>query len=64
MSSSTTVGRNELGEFRAGLFASLFGPVTAALAGGIGTLIIVGLWTRLFPTLRRVDRLSEITPKA
>ena len=54
---------NELGEFRAGLFASLFGPVTAALAGGIGTLVIVGLWTRLFPSLRRVDRLSEITPR-
>ena len=55
---------NELGEFRAGLFASLFGPVTAALAGGIGTLVVVGLWTRLFPSLRRVDRLSEITPRA
>jgi len=54
---------NELGEFRAGLFASLFGPVSAALAGGIGTLIVVGLWTRLFPSLRRVDRLSEITPR-
>ena len=52
---------NELGEFRAGLFASLFGAVTAALAGGIGTLLIVGLWTRLFPSLRRVDRLSEVT---
>src|SRR6266850_1469052 len=55
---------NELGEFRAGLFASLFGPVSAALAGGIGTLLIVGLWARLFPSLRRVDRLSEITPRA
>ena len=55
---------NELGEFRAGLFASLFGPVTAALAGGIGTLAVVGLWTRLFPSLRRVDRLSEVKPRA
>jgi MFS family permease len=55
---------NELGEFRAGLFASLFGPVQAALVGGIGTLMVVGLWTRLFPSLRRVDRLSEITPRA
>jgi len=54
---------NELGEFRAGLLASLFGPVAAALAGGIGTLLIVGLWTQLFPSLRRVDRLSEVTPK-
>jgi MFS family permease len=54
---------NELGEFRAGLLASMFGAVPAALAGGIGTLIIVGLWTQLFPSLRRVDRLSEVTPK-
>jgi MFS family permease len=54
---------NELGEFRAGLLASMFGAVPAALAGGIGTLIIVGLWTQLFPSLRRVDRLSEVAPK-
>jgi MFS family permease len=54
---------NELGEFRAGLLASMFGAVPAALAGGIGTLIIVGLWSQLFPSLRKVDRLSEVTPK-
>ena len=53
---------NELGEFRAGLLASLFGPVTAALAGGVGTLVIVALWSQLFPGLRRVDRLSEVAP--
>jgi len=53
---------NELGEFRAGLLASLFGAVPAALAGGIGTLVIVALWSQLFPGLRRVDRLSEVTP--
>jgi predicted MFS family arabinose efflux permease len=53
---------NELGEFRAGAFASLFGPVTAALAGGIGTLAVVALWTQLFPGLRRVDRLTEVDP--
>jgi len=53
---------NELGEFRAGAFASLFGPVAAALAGGIGTLAIVALWTQLFPSLRRVDRLTEVDP--
>src|SRR6266850_1995977 len=54
---------NELGEFRAGLLASLFGAVPAALAGGIGTLVIVGLWTQLFPSLRKVDRLSEVAPR-
>ena len=52
---------NELGEFRAGLLASLFGAVPAALAGGIGTLVIVALWSQLFPGLRRVDRLSEVS---
>jgi MFS family permease len=51
---------NELGEFRAGLFASLIGAAPAAIAGGIGTLVVVALWTRLFPQLRRVDRLSEV----
>jgi len=53
---------NELGEFRAGLMAGLLGAVPAALAGGAGTLLIVALWTQLFPSLRRVDRLSEVTP--
>jgi MFS family permease len=53
---------NELGEFRAGLLGSWLGPVPAALAGGIGTLIVVALWTQFFPRLRRVDRLTEVTP--
>ena len=55
---------NELGEFRAGTMAALLGVVPAALAGGIGTLLIVALWTQLFPSLRRVDRLSEVTPRS
>jgi len=54
---------NELGEFRAGMMAAWLGAVPAALAGGIGTLLIVALWTRLFPSLRRVDRLSEVHPR-
>jgi hypothetical protein len=51
---------NELGEFRAGLIAAWLGAVPAALAGGIGTLLIVALWRRLFPGLVRVDRLSDV----
>jgi hypothetical protein len=27
--------------------------------GGVGTLIVVLLWWRLFPTLRRADRLEN-----
>jgi len=49
---------NELGEFESGVTARLFGPVLAATLGGIGSLGITGLWTRLFPNLRAVDRLG------
>ena len=54
---------NELGEFRAGLMAAWLGAVPAALAGGIGTLLIVAIWTQLFPSLRQVNRLSEVAPR-
>ncbi len=57
---------NELGEFESGLTAQWFGAVRAAVLGGIGTLVVVALWLRLFPGLRRVDRLptGEGTPTA
>lgn len=46
---------SELGEFESGVTAALFGTVSAALLGGLGTLGIVWLWTWLFPELRRLD---------
>lgn len=49
---------NQLGEFESGLTASLFGTVSAALIGGIGTIIIVLLWTRIFPSLFKVDKFN------
>ena len=54
---------NEFGEFRGGLVAAWLGAVPAVLAGGIGTLAIVALWTRLFPELLRVDRLAEVSSR-
>lgn len=48
---------NELGEFRAGTVAEWLGPVGAVVAGGLGTLIVAGLWIRMFRTLARRDRL-------
>ncbi|HUM10736.1 MAG TPA: MFS transporter [Myxococcaceae bacterium] len=48
---------NELGEFESGLTAQWLGPVRAVVAGGVGTLVVVLAWTRLFPELARVDRL-------
>ena len=50
---------NELGEFRAGTSAALLGAVPAAIAGGICTLAVVGLWSRIFPDLRRVGQFEE-----
>ena len=44
---------SELGEFESGATATLFGAVPAALLGGVGTLLAVALWTRIFPELQR-----------
>jgi MFS family permease len=49
---------NQLGEFRAGAMASWIGAVPAVLVGGIGTLVIALVWTRLFPQLWKADRLE------
>jgi len=49
---------NELGEFESGVTARLFGPVLAAVLGGVASLTVTGLWARLFPALRKVDRLE------
>lgn len=50
---------NELGEFESGLTASWFGTVPATVLGGLGTLLVVAVWWRLFPTLRNADRLEN-----
>jgi MFS family permease len=49
---------NQLGEFRAGLAAQLLGAQAAALLGGVAVLAIAGGWMRLFPSLRRLQRLD------
>ena len=50
---------NQLGEFESGLTASLFGTVPAVVAGGLGTILVAVLWSRLFPALRAVDDLAK-----
>ena len=55
---------NELGEFESGITAAWFGTVPSVVIGGIGTLVVVGLWMLLFPNLRRVDCLSDVEPAA
>lgn len=50
---------NELGEFQSGLFARAFGPVGAVVIGGIGAVLTVGLWIKLFPALWRMDTFED-----
>lgn len=50
---------NELGGFESGLVAQLFSPVISVVSGGIGTLVVVLTWLKLFPGLRKVDSLDE-----
>lgn len=50
---------NELGEFESGLTAQWWGAVRAVVTGGLGALAVTGIWSLLFPALRKVDRLSE-----
>ena len=49
---------NQLGDFRAGAMAALFGTVPAAILGGLGSILVALLWMRLFPELRRLEKLD------
>ena len=49
---------NQLGQFESGVTAALFGAVPAAVLGGVGTIAIALLWMKLFPSLRKVERLE------
>jgi MFS family permease len=51
---------NEVGQFESGLTAQWFGAVPAVVLGGVGSIVVVALWSRLFPSLGGVDRLDRI----
>ncbi|MBT6801486.1 MAG: MFS transporter, partial [Rhodospirillales bacterium] len=50
---------NEIGEFRAGVMAAWLGAVPAVVIGGVGSVIIAGLFWRLFPDLAKVERVDR-----
>jgi len=52
---------NELGEFESGVTAQWLGAVRATVVGGVGAMMVTGLWSVLFPALRNAD---ELTAKA
>jgi MFS family permease len=49
---------NQLGEFESGTTAALLGPVGSVILGGLGTLLVAGLWFKLFPPLANRDALT------
>src|SRR5579862_1470348 len=51
---------NEFGEFESGLTAHWFGAVPAVILGGIGAIVVTGLWAWMFPELRRADKLTDV----
>jgi MFS family permease len=55
---------NELGQFESGVTAQWFGAVPAVVLGGVGTLLVVAVWARMFPSLRKLDRLIPVNEPA
>lgn len=55
---------NQLGEFESGMVAGLLGPVASVVVGGLGTLLVVAIWMRLFPDLARRDRMRDPHPSS
>ncbi|NNH68081.1 MFS transporter [Rhizobium laguerreae] len=49
---------NQLGEFESGMMAAALGPVATGVVGGLGTIVVVLLWIRLFPDLTKVKTLQ------
>jgi MFS family permease len=49
---------NQLGEFESGVTAAWLGTVASVVIGGLGTLVVVAAWMRLFPSLANIDRLE------
>jgi MFS family permease len=55
---------NQLGEFESGVTAAWLGAVPAVVVGGIGTLLVVMIWIKLFPALYHVDKLVAVPEPA
>ena len=49
---------NYLGQFESGVTAALLGTMASAVLGGVATVAIALLWMKLFPSLRKVERLE------
>ena len=51
---------NELGAFESGVVSQAFGTPATVIGGGVATIAIVGVWWIGFPSLRKIDRFSDL----
>ena len=58
VNSMCTGTSGSLGEFRSGVVAAGFGAVTSVLVGGLGAVLVVLIWMRLFPDLVRIKSVA------
>jgi MFS family permease len=54
---------NELGAFESGIAAEWLGTVPSVVIGGIGTLVVVGVVSQMFPELRKLGALMPAEPQ-
>jgi MFS family permease len=55
------VSSNELGAFESGVTAYWFGPIWSVVGGGVGTVLVVLIVMRLWPQVRRLGPLHEVS---
>lgn len=53
---------NELGAFESGGVAALIGTQASVVLGGVATLVVIALWSVLFPELRQFEVVESTTP--
>ncbi len=55
---------NELGEFRAGMMAAWIGAQAAVAIGGATTMAVAGIWSQIFPGIRKQRALDKAMVEA
>jgi len=50
---------NELGEFESGVTAAWWGVVPSVVVGGVASIAVAGIWTKLFPVLAQMRHFPE-----
>ena len=60
VNSMVTITSNQLGVFRAGTAAALFGTIPSVLIGGFSTIAVVLISTKIFRELYDADRYDAV----